>query len=150
MKVTVVNESGSNTLPRNLTSQVKKIRAYFLRRRIRNRERLRTAGELTVVFLSEARMKKINKQFRGKNKATDVLSFEGTEINSLGELLLCFPVLKRQAKDAGHGPADETLYMLIHGLLHLLDYDHERSSAEERLMFRLQDRCFEVLKSSPV
>ncbi|MFN9065876.1 MAG: rRNA maturation RNase YbeY, partial [Bdellovibrionales bacterium] len=56
---------------------------------------------LTLVFLDLKEAKKLNFQFRGKNYATDVLSFSSMDPNSLGELLLCWPVLKKQAKEHG-------------------------------------------------
>ena len=90
-------------------------------------------------------MKNINRQFRKKNKPTDILSFQSADPNSLGELLLCTDVLKEQAVRHGHLFSDEVMYMLIHGLLHLLGYDHEASPKEEKLMFRLQDKCFNDL-----
>lgn len=90
-------------------------------------------------------MKKINLQFRNKNKPTDILSFQSEDINSLGELVLCIDVLKAQAKKQRHSLDAEVAYMLIHGILHLLGYDHEASAAEERRMFRLQDKGFSEL-----
>ena len=90
-------------------------------------------------------MKKINSQFRGKNRPTDVLSFESADPNSMGELLFCVDVLKIQARAQNHSLEQEFLYMLVHGLLHLLGYDHELSKKEEMHMFRLQDQCFRQL-----
>jgi probable rRNA maturation factor len=119
---------------------------HFKAKKIRNRKWLESKKELTVVFLSAREMQKINKQFRGKNKPTDVLSFAAVDPSSLGELLFCSEVLKRQAKVQNHSEFAETCYMLIHGFLHLVGYDHELSAAEEKLMFRLQDNCFAELK----
>ena len=87
-------------------------------------------------------MKKINKAFRGKNKATDVLSFASVTPDSLGELVFCLDVLKNQAAEQNHTLGHEFLYMLIHGLLHLLKYDHEISKTEHIKMFKRQDKLF--------
>ena len=106
--------------------------------------------EMTVVFLTKSQIKNINRQFRKKNKPTDILSFGSDDPNSLGELLICNEIIKRQARDHSHSIEAEMLYMLIHGVLHLLDYDHERSKKEDFLMMRVQDRCFEKLLSSLV
>ena len=101
---------------------------------------LTAEGSLTCVFLESKEMKRINFQFRGKNKVTDVLSFESPE--GLGELLFCLDQIKLQASEQGHSAQDELSYMFIHGVLHLLGYDHELSQTEEVKMFALQDAIF--------
>lgn len=101
--------------------------------------------DLTIVMLSSANMRKLNSEFRGKDYATDVLSFAAVEDEAMGELALCPQVLKKQAKEHGLTYSQELGYMLIHGVLHLLGYDHERSKKEEKLMFTLQDRIFDRL-----
>jgi probable rRNA maturation factor len=101
---------------------------------------------LTVVFLKAAQARKINKQFRKRDYATDVLSFSPEAKGlGLGELILCEPVLRRQAKEHGLSFKKEVDYLIIHGFLHLLGYDHERSRKEEVKMMNLQDRLFEKL-----
>ena len=124
---------------------VNRICRYFSAQKIRNKKLLKQKKELTLVFLNRAEMKKINLQFRKKNKPTDILSFHSHDPHSLGELLLCAEVLKAQAIRHEHSFNDEVTYMLIHGILHLLGYDHEASVKEEKLMFRLQDKCFNEL-----
>ncbi|MNL02384.1 Endoribonuclease YbeY [compost metagenome] len=101
--------------------------------------------ELTLVFLDPRPAKKINKEFRGKDYATDVLSFESMTPDSLGELVLCPSVLKKQSKEHGLTYKVELGYMLLHGVLHLLGYDHETSEEDAKEMFGLQDEIFEVL-----
>jgi len=100
----------------------------------------RAHGSLTCVFLNAAHMKKINYQFRKKNKVTDVLSFESPE--GIGELLFCLDQIKVQAHNQGHAVYFELSYMFIHGVLHLLGYDHEKSRSEAIQMFRLQDAIY--------
>lgn len=97
--------------------------------------------EITLVFLSRPEAKRINFQFRRKNYATDVLSFAG-QGEILGELIFCTEVLKIQAKEHGLSFEAELGYMVLHGVLHLLGYDHEVSESAARRMFRLQDRIF--------
>lgn len=142
MKVIIVGIPKSNLSPQKLQILVNSICRYFLAQKIRNKILLTQKKELTLVFLKLAEMKSINRQFRKKNKPTDILSFQSTDPSSLGELLLCTDVLKEQAVRHGHSFTDEVTYMLIHGILHLLGYDHEASLKEEKLMFRLQDKCF--------
>lgn len=146
IKLIVVNKS-KDLNARRLEAYFKKIQRHLLRQKLRNKKLLSKKSELTLVFLNKAEMRKINFQFRKKNKPTDVLSFESADENSLGELLFCIDVLKMQAKQQKHSLEQELLYMLVHGLLHLLGYDHEISKNEENLMFRLQDQCFKQLNS---
>jgi len=145
MKVNIVNHTKFRLEYKELQSLIEKICIYFLANKIRNRAQLNIKKEITLVFLSIKEMKKINKQFRRKNKPTDILSFSSTDKKSFGELLLCLDILKKQAAEQGHSLKKETTYMLIHGILHLLGYDHEISLQEEVLMFRLQDTCFAEL-----
>lgn len=74
-------------------------------------------------------MQELNRRFRGKNAPTDVLSFPAPGIfreqGMLGELVLCLPVLKKQALELDHSPEEELRVLLVHGVLHLLGYDHE-------------------------
>ncbi len=148
MKVIQVNQTAVRQASKDakfIELSVNKILKYLIAKKVRNRIFLKSKKELTVVFLTPKQMKKINFQYRKKNKPTDILSFAAVESASMGELLLCTAVLRKQAKDHDHSLDAETFYMLIHGVLHLLGYDHEASEKEERLMFRIQDQCFKTL-----
>ena len=98
---------------------------------------------LVLQFLSAAQMKKLNHQFRGKKRPTDVLSFEG--VDGLGELALCPEVIEKNAREHGLLYAQELGYVVLHGILHLLGYEHEDDEAKARVMFDLQDRIFAKL-----
>lgn len=104
--------------------------------------RLLKGKELTVVFLSKPAARKLNRQFRGRNYATDVLSFPANDENSMGDLVICPEVIQAQAKEHQLSVQHELGYMVLHGLLHLLGYDHEASKSEAKRMFTLQDRLF--------
>lgn len=110
-----------------------------------SRKKLRAAREISLVFVSRAEIRRLNRQFRSKDKATDVLSFAPSEDGSLGELVLCLEVIRRQATEHGLSLNEELGYMVLHGILHLLGYDHELSAAASRRMLSLQDRVFERL-----
>lgn len=131
---------------KSLAKVFKQVVKHFQTKKIRNQNWLSEKKELTVVFLDSAEMQRINSQFRKKNKPTDVLSFTSDDPSSLGELLFCTDVLKKQAVQQKHSLFAETTYMLVHGILHLLEYDHEISKKEEKLMFKLQDECFDKLQ----
>lgn len=105
---------------------------------------------LQVSLITASQIKKINRDFRKKDKATDVLSFsrlEGfpTPIPDIGDLILCWPIAKRQAKEYGATIEEEISRLTIHGVLHLFGYDHETNKADARKMFRLQDKILASL-----
>ena len=89
-------------------------------------------------LVSEAQMKKLNRAWRKKNYPTDVLSFSAHEVfyrqGYLGELVICLPVLKKQAREQGHTPERELDVLLVHGVLHLMGFDHELGPKQAKLM----------------
>ena len=103
--------------------------------------------ELILVFLDRASAKKLNLQFRGRNYATDVLSFDPIDPQSLGELVICPQVLKKQAKEHELSYNLELGYMVLHGILHLLGFDHEESEEDAEIMFKLQDEIFDAISN---
>ena len=105
----------------------------------------RTNWTINVAIVGTVRMKKTNYQFRKKNRTTDVLSFSNIESfnpvsNQIGEVILCWPVLKKQAVEYGGTIDEEITRLLVHGILHLFGYDHEKNKQEELKMFRLQNK----------
>lgn len=84
-------------------------------------------GDLSIALVCGARMRSINKKYRKKDKATDVLSFEKTI--GLGEIVICPEVVRKNAKNLDLDYNKELTRALIHGILHILGYDHEKSPA---------------------
>jgi len=83
-------------------------------------------GDVTVALVSDGRMRVLNRTFRGKDYATDVLSFPMVDQpGCLGDIVIATGIAKRQAEEAGHTVATELRILALHGLLHLLGYDHE-------------------------
>jgi probable rRNA maturation factor len=104
-------------------------------------------GVVTVAVVSDARIRTLNSTYRGVDKATDVLSFPVAEPASrgpigntgplwLGDIVIARGVARRQARDARHGERTEWRLLALHGLLHLLGYDHERDHGEMRRLER--------------
>ena len=94
-------------------------------------------------------MKELNSSYRGKNKSTDVLSFEAgipmhdsTLNNVLGDIVINIPRAESQAEEYGTTFYDELYRLLIHGALHLVGYDHELSKYEERKMIKKEKELF--------
>lgn len=104
----------------------------------------RARWQVTLKLLGSPAMARMNRDYRGKEYATDVLSFPAPAVfraqGLLGDLVICLPVLKRQAKELGHSAEFELDVLLVHGLLHLLGLDHEVGEAEARKMARWEDR----------
>lgn len=99
----------------------------------------RARGDVTVALISDARMRTLNRAFRGKDYATDVLSFPVEADAFLGDIAIATGVARRQAEEAGHPLSTELRLLALHGLLHLLGYDHERDQGEmERTEARLR------------
>lgn len=92
----------------------------------------RARGEVTVALISDRRMRTLNRVYRGKDYATDVLSFPADDDSFLGDIAIATGVARRQAAAAGHPLSTELRVLALHGLLHLLGYDHERDSGQMR------------------
>lgn len=109
---------------------------------------VRARGVVTVAVVNDARVRALNRQYRKKDYATDVLSFP-TEVEGqrsegrvrraehLGDIVIARGVARRQAREAGHAESVELRVLALHGLLHLLGYDHEQDSGQ---MARLEKR----------
>ena len=83
-------------------------------------------GTVSIAILPDARVRALNRKFRGKDRATDVLSFPSHgEDGHLGEIVISRGIARKQAKNLGHSLAVEFRVLALHGLLHLLGYDHE-------------------------
>lgn len=86
----------------------------------------RARGAVVVALVSDVRVQRLNARYRAKDTPTDVLAFAAEEPGFLGEIVIASGVARRQARDAGHPIQVELRVLALHGLLHLLGYDHER------------------------
>lgn len=99
------------------------------------------AGGVTLLFTSDEEMRKLNRDWRGKDKPTNVLSFPAPaamplpdgEAAPLGDIALAFQTVAREATDQGKTLAAHATHLIVHGLLHLLGYDHETDSEAEEM-----------------
>jgi probable rRNA maturation factor len=85
----------------------------------------RARGHVTIALVTDGRIQALNRSFRNVDKATDVLSFPADEPGTLGDVVIARGVARRQARGAGHDFPTELRVLALHGLLHLLGYDHE-------------------------
>jgi probable rRNA maturation factor len=128
---------------------------------------VRLRGEVTVLLTTDAVIRKLNRRFRGKNKATDVLSFPADGIGAetiAGDLAISVPTALKQAVERNHSLSTEIKVLILHGLLHLSGHDHEadegKMARRERLLRtrlglphglieRAQDRVVQVSHLRP-
>lgn len=101
----------------------------------------------SIIFVDNNEIQSINKEYRNKDSITDVISFaledtkdnlKDSKIRLLGDIYICIPRMKEQAVSYGHSEKRELSFLCVHGLLHLLGYDHMNKEDEEK-MFALQE-----------
>ncbi len=102
---------------------------------------VRLKGEVTVLLTTDAAIRKLNRQFRHKDKPTDVLSFPAEGIGAekiAGDLAISVPTARKQSVEQGHSLSTEIKILILHGLLHLAGHDHEYDNGQmarrERLL----------------
>lgn len=98
----------------------------------------RRSAELSIRLVDSAEGRELNQQYRGKDYATNVLSFpvelpSGIKLPLLGDLVVCAPVVGREAVAQGKSPRDHYAHLTVHGVLHLLGHDHKIEADAERM-----------------
>ncbi len=113
-------------------------------------------AELTIVLVGDADIQQLNRDYRGKNHSTDVLAFamrEGERVGGderlLGDVVISLDTAARQARRRRASLAAEVAALMVHGVLHLLGYDHERSAPEARRMRRKERELMAALSVRP-
>ncbi len=131
MKVRLSRRPGTRKVPPRLAKSVLK-RVFEIDRK---------DGEVSVLFLDDKEIRKLNREYRGVDRPTDVLSFALNEGDlpdpypeALGDIVISVESAARQAEEAGCSFENEITRLLVHGALHLLGYDHERSEKEAAKM----------------
>jgi probable rRNA maturation factor len=112
-------------------------RALLPRHRVARwlRAALEAPAEITVRIVGEDEGRRLNRDYRGKDHATNVLTFDyAREPRVLADLVLCAPVVEREARAAGLSPEARYAHLLVHGCLHAQGYDHETSTADAEAM----------------
>ena len=110
--------------------------------------------EVSVTFTDNEQIKELNKNYRNKNSATDVLSFpmfdDFTNVEMvndipLGDIVISLERAAKQGYEIGHSIYHEVAFLCVHSTLHLLGYDHETSKADEKEMFKKQKEIMEIM-----
>lgn len=111
-----------------------------------------TNAYLDVILIDDKKMHELNLNYRGIDRTTDVLSFALEEsdniklpIRQLGSIYISIPVMIRQASEYNHSQKRELSFLVCHGLLHLLGYDHTKSLEDEHIQFEKQDNILNEL-----
>lgn len=149
MSIEVLNESGLDLDVRRLAS---------LSRFVMDRMRIHPLAELCIKAVDEATITQLNLQWMEKDGPTDVLAFPMDELRPglvndepeegvLGDLVLCPEIAEKQGETAGHGRDAEIELLTVHGILHLLGYDHAEPD-EHVEMFALQDQILGEWRAS--
>ncbi|TYL51803.1 rRNA maturation RNase YbeY [Nocardioides sp. BGMRC 2183] len=150
MSIEILDESGSGLDVRHFSG---------LSRFVMDRMRVHPLAELCVKAVDEQTIAELNEKWMEKDGPTDVLAFpmdelrpgkvnEDPEEGVLGDLILCPSVAERQGAEAGHGTLAELELLTVHGILHLLGYDHAEPE-EHKEMFGLQDELLAEWRAQP-
>jgi probable rRNA maturation factor len=105
------------------------------------------SGEVTLRYVGEAEARRVNREYRKRDYATNVLSFPygAPGRGAYGDILVCAPVVAREAKEQGKDVEAHHAHLVVHGVLHLRGYDHEKSAADARRMETLERRILAKL-----
>jgi probable rRNA maturation factor len=95
--------------------------------------KLPATGVISVKLAPVATLRRLNKEFAGKDEATDVLSFPYDSVDELGDVVISTDHIKAQAKAAGSDELTELVLLILHGVLHIIGFDHQTSSQQQRL-----------------
>jgi probable rRNA maturation factor len=112
------------------------VRAPGLARWLQSIAPAKARGSLTIAVVPDGRVRLLNRRYRGLDRPTDVLSFPAGEPDQLGDVVIALGVARKQAAEAGHPLGTELRVLALHGLLHLLGYDHETDSGQMRRIER--------------
>ena len=125
---------------KNWTSQLVPSESFFvnvLKMGVKT-AKVKNKVEVSVNLVGEEKIKSFNKKYRNKNKPTDVLSFPLGD--GSGDVFICLSIAKKEAKSENISIEAKLAQLTVHGFLHLLGYDHEKSQKEARKMFKLESK----------
>ena len=110
----------------------------------------REEAEVSIRIVDEEEGRVLNRRYRRRDHATNVLSFvaeypDGVGADLLGDLAICAPVVAREARERGRRETDHWAHLTVHGVLHLLGYDHEKSPAEALAMEAVERQVLDRL-----
>jgi len=149
------------SIKRNMDLLVEKNWLERIARRVLEVEKIVLSTEMGLLITDNKTIQKLNSIYRGEDKPTDVLAFQMTPgmnqepelsfvsapdgIKHLGEVVISYPQAVKQAQEQGHSVTRELALLIVHGMLHLLGYDHERREEEQKMRDK-ENRILSVLE----
>jgi probable rRNA maturation factor len=127
MEIGVASSVSGSPSPRRVQALIARIARAIRESKV---EGLRSQVEVSILFCGDRRMRTLNRRYRRKDRPTDVLAFPAEADGLLGDIVISLPYASRQAKRLGEPASREIDRLLLHGLLHLLGYDHETDEGE--------------------
>lgn len=140
------------SIKRNMDLPIEKNWLEKIARRVLEAEKITSSIEMGLLITDSKTVRKLNRIYRGDDTPTDVLAFEMTSgiyqepelpfvsapdgIKHLGEVVISYPQAVKQAQEQGHGVTRELALLIVHGILHLLGYDHEVPADEQKMRDR--------------
>jgi probable rRNA maturation factor len=120
-------------------------------------KKMKIDAEVSVTFVSDRHIRRLNRIYREKDKTTDVLSFplfekddfrymSKNQLTPLGDIVISIDTALKQAEEYGHSLQREVGFLTVHSMLHLLGYDHETSQVDEDEMFAIQEKILENIR----
>jgi probable rRNA maturation factor len=120
-------------------------------------QKMKIDAEVSVTFVSDRHIRRLNRIYREKDKTTDVLSFplfekddfqymSKNQLTPLGDIVISIDTALKQAEEYGHSLEREVGFLTVHSMLHLLGYDHETSQADEDEMFAKQKEILDNIR----
>lgn len=100
---------------------------------------------INIILIDNNEIQRLNKEYRNKDYVTDVLTFPDGYLNNLGDVFVSIPKMMEQAEELGHSNNRELGFLVVHGFLHTLGYDHQTKEEEEE-MTSLQERILQSAK----
>lgn len=153
LKIYYANEQKIVKIPLSLRSLINRVVKATL-----ENENFKKDAEVSVSFVNNETMHKLNLEYRGKDKPTDVLSFPMTDGDEeeddidlstgavmLGDIIISAEKAMEQANEYGHGIEREICFLAVHSTLHLLGYDHETSEDDEKYMNQTQESILQKI-----
>lgn len=152
MGLLINNEQKFMKLTPQLRALLKETAAQTLKSETRRKLPGITTLEISLLLCDDEHIHALNNEFRGMDKATDVLSFPAFEADeqifshsAIGDIVISTETAARQAEEYGHSFEREMCFLLAHGMLHLLGYDHELGEEEEKMQFARQDEVMALV-----
>ena len=144
---------GNRQRKERITKEIKALCAHAIDTALAFEE-VEASAEISVTFVGERTIREMNRDYRGVDRVTDVLSFpllsdeyDETDLDGgllcLGDIVICPARARQQAEEFGHSFEREMAFLAVHSTLHLLGYDHETSEEDERDMFFRQEKILE-------